>query len=739
MGNPITYKVEIEFIPNSGILVDVSSRVELIEIDRPRANPGTGGLATTVSITIQNHPITAAGELAGVTSAHIGFCPFSPDAPTTPYYPDVTRDRRFIITAFWAGGASSGVRMFGWTDPWTSDAGERPPGSAMVTMTGSCILSRYARRRLLSVYGEVGTKTGNNDYYPFDDAPDSLQLRGVTGDGAPSMFPARVIQPSRLPGSATLGAPDGGHLTDGQIDFTRGDDNAPAPVVLIPMRPPGGPDVLAAIGAWFRLTNDPAGALGDDFISGYDVNGDRLWVWGPRLIAGKVQWTLYDNAGVARSFFGTNAPRDDGWHFWNIRFLSSTDTNLNTADKGESVTRNFGSIGWTYDPRPVAWVVLGGQMRPQSPGKQTNTAQGSMSSVLIQYNTSFTYMKFGNPAVVQTADDVTGFLNTTTTSVDSLVGGAFTPTPDTTPIVYTGETKDLLERWNEHARSVSGGLITMPSGARRFLRAEDMRPTTVALQLEAEQDLSAPDGGWGGTKEDRPTRITVTSPLGSYQVVDTATEADTGLQLEGASVATSCGSDGAARSVAGMILNNGQSRLVFGVDLTTTSTSKVTAAMAMRQHDRIRVTNIPAALEGITQKDVYASGWKERYVASTGECTFTFDGDIADDPPEARFDDADNGRFAFGDGVATVTGGTALTTTGTGTLIITTSSVLTTDPTMYPMDLDWLGERITVSGVGGAVSPQTVTVTARGVAPSVARVHVAGEPIEIWHAARFGA
>jgi hypothetical protein len=31
-----------------------------------------------------------------------------------------------------------------------------------------------------------------------------------------------------------------------------------------------------------------------------------------------------------------------------------------------------------------------------------------------------------------------------------------------------------------------------------------------------------------------------------------------------------------------------------------------------------------------------------------------------------------------------------------------------------------------------ATSPQTLTITARGVAPSVARVHAAGEPVDVW-------
>ena len=55
----------------------------------------------------------------------------------------------------------------------------------------------------------------------------------------------------------------------------------------------------------------------------------------------------------------------------------------------------------------------------------------------------------------------------------------------------------------------------------------------------------------------------------------------------------------------------------------------------------------------------------------------------------------------------------------------------------YPLDLDINGERVTVtSAPAGSTSPQTVTIT-RGVAPTVARAHGAGEAVDVWNAARW--
>ena len=112
-------------------------------------------------------------------------------------------------------------------------------------------------------------------------------------------------------------------------------------------------------------------------------------------------------------------------------------------------------------------------------------------------------------------------------------------------------------------------------------------------------------------------------------------------------------------------------------------------------------------------------------------------------PPDADFLTEgvwDTARWAFGDGVATVTSGTAVGTTSTGTIVVTWtgSSTLSTSAGDYPQDFNWNGERVTVtSAPAGSTSPQTLTITARGVAPSIARSHSAGEAIDVYAAGRW--
>lgn len=159
---------------------------------------------------------------------------------------------------------------------------------------------------------------------------------------------------------------------------------------------------------------------------------------------------------------------------------------------------------------------------------------------------------------------------------------------------------------------------------------------------------------------------------------------------------------------------------------------------ALRLGGRVRYNTVPTQHFGVSYMDGYVEGWKEE-IAVDGYVV-TFDLSAADAPPEAKWTDSTYGRFCWGDGVATVTGGTAVGSTGNGTLIITTSSgpTLSTSAGDYPLQLDWNGECVTItSAPASSTSPQTVTITARGQNGTVARSHSTGEAVDIWLGARF--
>ena len=266
----------------------------------------------------------------------------------------------------------------------------------------------------------------------------------------------------------------------------------------------------------------------------------------------------------------------------------------------------------------------------------------------------------------------------------------------------------------------------------------DSRDTTVDLTLDAEDDLV------GGPTLDRNVYDKVSSATAKTSL-DAVTVTDSTLTgTYGASTAErqSVLSDAnmLAASASDLIAQTKSSKLRLSkvtFDLVTASNDLYSNWFGLALGERVRVSNLPSTYFGVTQMDGYVLGWTERPTVYGYEVTLNLQ--PADAPAEAKYDDATYGRYGWADGAATGTGGTAMGTTSTGTLIITTASgpTLTTSAGMYPMQLDWNGECVTVSAPGGAGSPQTVTITARGVNGTVARVHASGERVDVWNTARY--
>lgn len=268
---------------------------------------------------------------------------------------------------------------------------------------------------------------------------------------------------------------------------------------------------------------------------------------------------------------------------------------------------------------------------------------------------------------------------------------------------------------------------------------KDARPTSVALTVDAENDLD------GGPTLDRNV----------YGKVGTATGKNAALSVlvvdDDLAAAFSAGSaekqsalalaNDLAASASDLISQSRDSKLRLSevsIDLATAQADLYAAWFATTIGERIRVSGLPSTYFGVTYLDGYLLGYKEQPGITGYRVLLKLL--PADAPPQAKYNDTTYGRFAWGDGKATVTSGTAVGGTGNGTLVITTPSgpCLTTSAGAYPLQLDWNGECVTItSAPASGSSPQTVTTTARGQNGTVARAHSAGEPVEIWRAARF--
>lgn len=272
-----------------------------------------------------------------------------------------------------------------------------------------------------------------------------------------------------------------------------------------------------------------------------------------------------------------------------------------------------------------------------------------------------------------------------------------------------------------------------------ILSRDQSRSSTVALSLDAEADLAEPPVYSRGVL-DTVSQATVSNSERDVTVTDSTMNSVVGAA--GADLQTVMDDvyDMLALGHAELARSNTSSLRVSSVvlDLMTAQNDLYASAFAVTEGELIRTTNLPVSRVGAPYLDGYASTHTEEI----GVDTYTIAWGLlpADAPPEARFDDTTYGRFAFGDGICTVTGGTAVGTTATGTMTLTWtgSSTLSTSAGDYPMDFDWNGERVTVTTpAGGSTSPRTLTISARGVGNTTARVHSTGERIDLWAAARF--
>ena len=282
--------------------------------------------------------------------------------------------------------------------------------------------------------------------------------------------------------------------------------------------------------------------------------------------------------------------------------------------------------------------------------------------------------------------------------------------------------------------SAGDGGVLYDNGSGIYARVGSaLKSTTVALSLDVEADL---DGSVTLTRSitEDVAGATVTSYLDEATYVDSdnvetlgtyaSADAPNLANVELLSIAS---------NIVAVANNHRLSAGQASFDLANANSDKYADTLTLKIGDRVRLTNLISAQFGRTYLDTYVQGWSESLNAQGYR--FTFDLDAADVPSEAKFDDATYGRFAAGDGVLTLT--SLITDDATSISVTSTGLPLTVLAGSYPMDLDLNGERVTVaSAPASATSPQTLTVT-RGVAPSIARAHTAGEAVEVYMAGKF--
>lgn len=278
---------------------------------------------------------------------------------------------------------------------------------------------------------------------------------------------------------------------------------------------------------------------------------------------------------------------------------------------------------------------------------------------------------------------------------------------------------------NNVLRAIGGFTWVRTDGTVCFVATDATHPLTPLLTIDSEADAAGlPVAKF--SDDLRPTRVPVTYGYGksaSIVAIDAVAEttAPVGRRKDASPLATTLLDSQMTKAFTigfARMLHTSRTRFTtLSLDLLTPTTDYTSTILstagnlgALYPTQRIRV-NVPSVLFGSSTKDYYVYGWTETY----GHDVARIDMDLE---PAC---------------VATVTGGTCVGNTSTGTVIITSDSPFTTVAQAYPMDFDWAGERITLSTPGGATSPQTFTCTARGVTGGTAAAsHSSGTSIDAW-------
>ncbi len=288
------------------------------------------------------------------------------------------------------------------------------------------------------------------------------------------------------------------------------------------------------------------------------------------------------------------------------------------------------------------------------------------------------------------------------------------------------------------ATTVEGVLYGGGTGAITVATADRCWTTIPLVTIDAAADM-APDKlpALAQDVATRPASVTVIyGPAGGSSVTVTG----------------SAGAEGGAKTVDTYATSSGEATAIGTARAYSTSavrfsgvTTDVVSARdylwplaGMWPTRRIAISGINPAVFGAATAPVHVQGWTTEITASS--LTYTISTSPGRSTAVGSWDAGDlYGRWASG--VSTVTGGTAVGGTGTGTIIVTTSTGpgITTDPAAYPLYLAWESEVVQVtSPPSSGTSPQILTITARGAQSTTAVAHTTSTGIDLWQAAVFG-
>lgn len=722
-------KFELEF--TSGVWTDVSSYVTLpvtlsFGVDNwdDDGNPGT-----LDSLVLENYD----GR-------------FTPDNPTSPYWPNIVEG----VRGRWTINHASTDYPRGWffIKSWSLNVPDRAILST-VTIVGADKLGSLSRRAMDSDLIEryrytTAGNTPNATWMCAWPLVQSGRPRRPANVGYPERPAATVLDPANGRGGAAYVDPTPLSL-EGAATLTPNTNLGP--VILFPTQASTTNPTRSFV-FWFRLTTD-AEAPVDDFAvlaCGWSATNQCVFriavsntVGGGQQL--EVHWNIDPETGVASGKTIDLAPNDGAWH---SVYVQDYTPGVNAAIFYDSGTGGADASLYSFLLTDVTNFVVGGYVSPASqrvlrPRSVPMTVAGIMCSDGVANNLE----KYARGDAIAAAN--VRFLS------DYRNWGQFTGayaglTGARNVILTSSIGRSITDAVQELSRTVSGlTWVRYADDTVELIDGTSMRPTAVTLTLTvgADDDLE-PGQVWRRGAIENPTRQTVSSPAGDGTFINA--EAELRERRDGSDVSAATATAADSKALAAWYVRRGNRLRLsqFGLDVTTSVQDLWTFVLTqLKPGVRIRVQGLDATQIGYTYRDVHVIGWSETWDELETDagvleqsCRVVLNTVPSDTPAEIIFDDTTQGRFDFDLQNAT---GSALTSSGTSLTITTSGPTLTTSAGEYPLYLNLDGETVQVTGApASGTSPQTVTIV-RGVLGTVARAHTAGYFVQVYPQAGYGA
>lgn len=693
-------KLEIDW--GSGY-VDVTAFLPLddgypVTIDRGRSTPYDDNSPAEIGLYLRN-----------------GDGRFTPDNPLSPYYPNVKEGAqlRFSVTKA-AAGLSSNRRFVGFIASLEPSTPGGVLANSLVKVAATDVWARLVNRTIAADVIEQATASGATptDLFPLDDEEGLRNL----GAGAPQR--GTVVPDATGAGSLSwsTSADDGDVLIDGQVSFSPTQSQAGS-CLRLPVQMSSG----AGVHLLMKVGDPPSSTV--TLFQLFRSTGTRSLDL-RYTAAGHLE--IFDDSGIVDlTSFAIPA---DSWFTVSVTpNLSFPGNAVLTYRNGSTTTTVGASGGHPIDTSNIAYIVVGGDMNPLVPGSNNRCAEMTLGGVYVGLAAAaLTYLYPSSTDAAARFSELADYAANYGIAPATAQLGTTSPTVGRTLTSH----RNLADLLAELAHTIAGNVFVARDGTLSLDLPDHARPTAITATITLEADDVAETDQWVRSAATSPTRVTASSPYtGEVTAMDAAAEASGAVRPT--EVTTCAISTTQALAAAQYVLNQADGLSLRGLDveLGTAANLAVWNLCNLEVGQRIRVAGVPTSIYGWSRVDAYVQGWKETWTDRT--VTFSLETTPAN-VSEARWDTA---RWAATPGSMTVTSGTAVGTTATGTAVVTTSGgapPLTTAAGAYPCDFDWLGERVTVtSAPASSVSPQTVTITARGVAPSVARAHAAGEAWDV--------